>query len=308
MQRASEDTKLGTIVTATSSQAFYSTQQQSDMGSNDGSSVKQNSNTSYPVEGPPSMQSMVLNTAAGLGSEMAKGMWTGLKGLSTAAINGASKSETLSKGAPALSTFAQKYVSSKPDGGISVKANARDNTLSTGYNDSSGARSPQTPSRFPSGSWIKVLDLGTDQARKLQETSQQDFNKKGKNKLSKPITIAHFALPATEVIAMPQPSVRLPGVDALSFASGGTSLALGTADGRSSFIVEIRPASMGILANSSVSDDPAGSVWLRYELRRGVTPAVVEKIEWSPCGGWIGIGTRRTIRESRFQPFLLCFG
>jgi hypothetical protein len=265
------------------------------MGTTNGSSSKPNTNTSYPTEGPPSMQSMVLNTAAGLGSEMAKGMWTGLKGLSTAAINGASKSETLSKGAPAFSTFAQKYVSARQNS--VTGANARSNTLSNGFDTSTGARPPQTPSRYPSGSWIKVLDLGSEQSRRLQEKRQEDSRKKSKDKLSKPITVAHFALPATEVIAMPHPAVRPPGIDVLSFAPGGVSLALGTADGRSSFVVEVRPAAMGILAQSLSSDEPTGGVWLRYELRRGVTPAIVEKIEWSACGGWIGVGTRRTIRE-----------
>jgi hypothetical protein len=287
--------KLGTIVTETSSQAFYSRQEQSGMGTTNGSSSKPNTNTSYPTEGPPSMQSMVLNTAAGLGSEMAKGMWTGLKGLSTAAINGASKSETLSKGAPAFSTFAQKYVSARQNSVTGVSA--RSNTPSNGFDASTGARPPQTPSRYPPGSWIKVLDLGSEQSRRLQEKRQEDSRKKSKDKLSKPITVAHFALPATEVIAMPHPAVRPPGIDVLSFAPGGISLALGTADGRSSFVVEVRPAAMGLLAQSPSSDEPTGGVWLRYELRRGVTPAIVEKIEWSACGGWIGVGTRRTIRE-----------
>ncbi|KAJ9102392.1 hypothetical protein QFC21_002792 [Naganishia friedmannii] len=301
VQRGSEDMKLGTMVTATSNQAFYSRQQQSDVGSTNGSPPKPNSNSSYPIEGPPSMQSMVLNTAAGLGSEMAKGMWTGLKGLSTAAINGASKSETLSKGAPAFSTFAQKYASTRQHGGAGIKANIHGNAPGDGFDGAIGAR-PQTQSRFPSGSWIKVLDLGSNQSRKLQETYLEDSKKKGKNQLSKPIIVVHFALPATEVIAMPHPTVRPPGIDALSFSPGGTSLALGTTDGRSSFVVEIRPTAIDIAARSPPGDEPTGTVWLRYELRRGVTPAIVEKMEWSACSGWIGVGTRRTIHVFAIHP------
>ncbi|KAJ9107916.1 hypothetical protein QFC19_002659 [Naganishia cerealis] len=304
VQHGSEDVNLGTVVTATSNQAFYSRQQESQISPSNGVSAKQSSNTAYPMEGPPSMQSIMLNTAAGLGTEMAKGVWTGLKGLSTAAINGASRSETLSKGAPTFSNFAQRYVSPGQNGGVGIGANTRSNAPVVRLEDPTRTKLPQMQSRFKSGSWIKVLDLGRRQSHEFEDTCLDDPNAKrrSKQKLSKATIIAHFALPAKEVITMPHSTIRPPGVDVLSFAPGGTTLALGTSDGRSSFVVEIRPAAMGILAKFSPNDEPTGAVWVRYELRRGVTPAIVEKIEWSACGGWIGVGTRRTIHIFAIHP------
>lgn len=228
------------------------------------------------------MQSIVLNTAAGLGTEVAKGMWTGLKGLGSAAIQGASQSEALSKNAPGLSSLAQRYNTSRQNGARGGVGKA-DGTQSTAK--------PQQQSRFSGGSWIKVLDLQSSTSS-VPEPSRE----KAPRKLDKAKLISHFAIPASDVISVPHSAIGNPTIDALSFSPGGTSLAVGTSDGRSSFIVELRPA--GSRVKAQVSDgEPSGEVWMRYELRRGMTPAVVEKIEWSVCGSWIGIGTRRTIRK-----------
>jgi hypothetical protein len=242
------------------------------------------------------MQSIVLNTAAGLGSEMARGMWTGLKGLSSAAIQGASQSETLSKSAPALSTLAQKYAGAKQNGQTLPPNHGRNSTPTEAIYTATSFSPHQ--SRFAAGSWAKILDLGGRQTEvpgcksdKLSHDRSQD------KKLKKARVIAHFALPASDVISVPHSAIGTPTIDAISFAPGGTTLALSTTDGRSSFIVEIRPAVFGVLERPMIEGQPEGEVWVRYELRRGVTPAVVEKIEWSACGAWIGIGTRRTIRE-----------
>lgn len=242
------------------------------------------------------MQSIVLNTAAGLGSEMARGMWTGLKGLSSAAIQGASQSETLSKSAPALSSLAQKYAGSKQNG-QTLPPNRGRNSTPAEATYTTTSMSPHQ-SRFAAGSWTKVFDLGrqaglpdTHRHKPSRENSQD-------RKLTKAKVVAHFALPASEVISVPHSAIGTPTIDAISFAPGGTALALSTTDGRSSYVVEIRPAVFGVLARPMPEGQPEGEVWVRHELRRGVTPAVVERIEWSACGAWIGIGTRRTIRES----------
>ena len=42
-----------------------------------------------------------------------------------------------------------------------------------------------------------------------------------------------------------------------------------------------------------------GEVWLRYELRRGATPAVISRIQWDSAGRWVALGTATTIRESQ---------
>lgn len=230
------------------------------------------------------MQSIVLNTAAGLGSEVARGMWTGLKGLGNAAIQGASQSEALSKSAPALSSLAQRYNLPKQNG-----AQGRD-----GLMEEQGTAKPQHQTRFSGGSWVKVLDLKAAESCALAARKQS--REKSDRKLDKAKLVAHFALPTSDVISVPHAAIGNPTIDALSFSPGGTSLAVGTSDGRSSFIVEIRPAGTRV-KTPALSGEPNGEVWMRYELRRGVTPAVVEKIEWSACGSWIGIGTRRTIRE-----------
>lgn len=279
VQRGSQDRKLGTIVTAASNQAFHL-----HSGTHHRTGEPAPGSPSRPealqTASSPTMQSIMLNTAAGLGSEVARGMWTGLKGLGTAAIQGASQSETLSKSAPALSSFAQRYNLPKHT------ARARD-----GAAESVPASEPQQQTRFTGGSWVKVLDLKATGSAVWRQPSHV----KSARKLEKAKVVAHFALPASEVISVPH-SVGSPIIDALSFSPGGTLLALGTSDGRSSFIVELRPAGSRVKMPTQ-DGEPDGEVWVRYELRRGMTPAVLEKMEWSACGSWLGVGTRRTIRE-----------
>jgi hypothetical protein len=87
----------------------------------------------------------------------------------------------------------------------------------------------------------------------------------------------------------------------IDFTSDGNSLIVSTEDGRVIRVFQVRPV-------PAVSRGDAGRVasepWHVYNLRRGRTSAVVERVNVSEDGRWIGVGTRhRTVHVFAVNPY-----
>lgn len=283
-----EELKHGSIVTSRSVKAAFEWKQQATLDVRSGLTAALDDR--YSPESLPSMQAMMMNTAAGISTEVAKGVWSGLKGFGRAAVDGASRSETLSKSAPVVSEFAKRF--------------ARDPAERPGSPDSKERRSGSSPlaqagrlsgariRRHRGASWIKVIDLGRLVTSRRPTTSEFQAGR------LRPSLVAHFALPVVENVSIP--GNVLPVIDIMTFCPDGTRLAIGTSEGKIVSVVEIRTPASAIQRLGS-SEGCAGQVWLLSELKRGVTPARISQIVWDQSSKHLGITSRNTSRESRRQ-------
>ena len=277
-----EESKHGTIVTERSVKAameWQKRQKEEQLASSPASESR------FSPESLPSMQAMVLNTATGISSEVAKGVWSGLKGFGRAALDGASWSETLSKSAPVVSDLAKRFAGEAINKDTTKLKDTRSSSGQGAAIDSVAMRDGSPSKRYEGSSWIKVVDLGrlvkSRRAASLGQESDQ----------YRPSMLAHFAVPLSENVSLP--GHDLAAVDLLSFSHNGTHLAVANADGRAISVLEIRltePSSANV-------DSPMGQVWLRHDLRRGMTPARIVQISWNRTGMWISVASRKTIRE-----------
>lgn len=295
-QAKMEEPKYGTIVTDRSvKRALQRRQKLGEAGrpwSADSDTINKTRSSPLPTEppgsfSPPSVQSLVFGTAAGISSEVGKGVWSGLKYVGNAAMTGASKSEMLSKSAPVISDFAKRFSGEVHAGKEDVEPRAP-----AGRASSSNARTGRYAK--DAASWVKIVDLG-----RMSKTRRPPIPN-DPVRLDRPVVLAHFALPIMEPVPINRHTS--PGIDILSFSPLGTHLALGTCEGKSIGIVEIRlnaPMTMAEPSRSGVEADsqPRGQVWLRYELRRGLTPARITQMVWSRGGDLISVASRKTLRE-----------
>jgi len=278
-----EELKHGTIVTKRSVKAAVVNQKRQKEGALASSPA---SESRFSPESLPSMQAMVLNTATGISSEVAKGVWSGLKGFGRAALDGASRSEALSKSAPAVSDLAKRFAGdattkdpAKPDNKRSLSGHA-------GAMDSLAMPDGSSRKRYEGSSWIKVVDLGRLIKSRRVTGSDEEADQ------HRPSLVAHFAVPVSENVSLP--GHDLAAVDLLSFSHNGTHLAVANADGRTVSVLEVRLTAPVSLADFN---GPMGQVWLRHDLRRGVTPARIVQVAWNRTGSLISVGSRKTIRE-----------
>lgn len=116
--------------------------------------------------------------------------------------------------------------------------------------------------------WIKIFDL-----RRLE----------AEGKLGSRALVAHFTIPSTEVREPPS---------LLSFSPDGTRLAVAAVGGRTVVVVDIRPR----------RPPRSGEVWVRYLLRRGMTPAAVRSISWDDTGRLLAVSTDRTSHVFHLHP------
>jgi hypothetical protein len=106
--------------------------------------------------------------------------------------------------------------------------------------------------------------------------------------------VAHFALPVVENVSLP--GHEMPVIDIMAFSPVGTHLAIGTSEGKIVSVVEIHPSAT-IGQQSGKSNLGSGQVWLRGELKRGVTPARISQLVWDLRGDRIAVTTRKTSRK-----------
>jgi hypothetical protein len=281
-----EEARHGNIVTQRSVKAAHEWKRQ--VSSDEGSLVTGSSpvDERYSPESLPSMQAMVMSTAAGISSEVAKGVWSGLKGFGKAAIDGASRSETLSKSAPVISEFAKRF--SKESSPRPGSPGTNEHTLGNSQVDGETRANGLRPRRFRGASWIKIVDLGRLVKSRRPVASEVEAAR------LRPSLVAHFALPVVENVSLP--GHELPVIDIMAFSPVGTYLAIGTSEGKIVSVVEIHPsATMG--QQSGKSNLGSGQVWLRGELKRGVTPARISQLVWDLRGDRIAVTTRKTSRK-----------
>jgi hypothetical protein len=281
-----EEARYGNIVTQRSVKAAHEWKRQ--MSSDEGSLMTGSSpvDDRYSPESLPSMQAMVMSTAAGISSEVAKGVWSGLKGFGKAAMDGASRSETLSKSAPVVSEFAKRFSkeSSVRPGSPETHKHMLGNSQIDSETRANGLRSR----RFRGASWIKIVDLGRLVKSRRPVASEVEAAR------LRPSLVAHFALPVVENVSLP--GHELPVIDIMAFSPVGTHLAIGTSEGKIVSVVEIR-SSATIGQQSGNSNLGSGQVWLRGELKRGVTPARISQLGWDLRGDRIAVTTRNTSRK-----------
>jgi hypothetical protein len=278
-----EEFRHGTIVTKRSvkiAMEWQNRQKEENLASSPASESR------FSPESLPSMQAMVLNTATGISSEVAKGVWSGLKGFGRAAIDGASRSEALSKSAPAVSDLAKRFAGDatskspiKPDTKRSLSGHA-------GTLDSLVMPDGSSRKRYDGSSWIKVVDVGR-LIKSRRATGSEDETDR-----YRPSLVAHFAIPVSENVSLP--GHDLAAVDLLSFSHNGTHLVVANADGRTLSILEVR---LTAPMSSAAVNGVMGQVWLRHDLRRGVTPARIVQVSWNRTGSLVSVASRKTIRE-----------
>lgn len=281
-----EEARYGNIVTQRSVKAAHEWTRQ--MPSEEGSFVTGSSPVEhrYSPESLPSMQAMVMSTAAGISSEVAKGVWSGLKGFGKAAMDGASRSETLSKSAPVVSEFAKRF--SKESSPRPGSPGTNEHTLGNSQVDDDTRANGLRPRRFLGASWIKIADVGRIVKSRRPVASEVEAAR------LRPSLVSHFALPVVENVSLP--GHELPVIDIMAFSPVGTHLAIGTSEGKIVSVVEIR-SSATIGQQSGKSNLGSGQVWLRGELKRGVTPARISQLGWDLRGDRIAVTTRNTSRK-----------
>lgn len=175
----------------------------------------------------PSVQAALLNATAGISTEVAKGVWGGLKILGSVAINTASKSGRsavngmLSKSAPSDNHL----TSSSPTGERSDRPSEGTSPSRLGSHDSN------VVDRQDVGKWVNVMDLGALTSPHNRDKSRQ---------LS---PLASFAIPVdSHSLASTVTQARSCRVTKLSFSPLGSHLCIGLHGGRTAVVVEIRPS------------------------------------------------------------------
>ncbi|KAJ3553080.1 hypothetical protein NM688_g3809 [Phlebia brevispora] len=161
------------------------------------------------------------------------------------------------------------------------------NMLSNALNDDAASRD--------SGYYMTVLDL--EPLLSEQATSV-------------PATLAEY------MVSKHQP------ISEIEFAPDGTSLVVASKDGQTMKVYRLRPlckalradaATAGLLPDDQYSeaglhrdiDLPlAYPPWHIYDLRRGRTSAIVERLSWAHDGRWLAVGTRkRTVHLFALNPY-----
>ena len=283
-----EELKHGSIVTQRSVKAATEWKRQATVETRLSGAGSSPVDERYSPESLPSMQAMMMTTAAGISSEVAKGVWSGLKGFGRAAVDGASRSEALSKSAPVVSEFAKRFSSDSAASPGHPKLQGQ--AAGSGGLGSGGLATTPRSRRHHGASWIKIIDLGrlVESRRPIASTLRHDK--------CRPSLVAHFALPLVENVSLP--GNALPTIDIMAFSALGTQLAIGTSEGKIVSVVEIR-MSVATTRRLGSTDDCLGQVWLQHQLKRGLTPARISQIIWDQSGKTVGVTSRKTSRKPR---------